>query len=116
MMSPPTIAPGTDVSPRRTNELYVFAQSEDRLAKERAMRRRQLKWLWARLGKLAAMNVSREEMLMKLGERRVLESADRVALGQCHARRTERRADLLPQSQKTANAGDGGGAISCAPI
>ncbi len=52
------------------DELYVFAQSEDRLAKERAMRRRQLKWLWARLGKLAAMKVSREEMLMKLGAAR----------------------------------------------
>ena len=52
------------------DELYVFAQSQDRLAKERAMRRRQLKWLWARLGKLAAMNVSREEMLMKLGAAR----------------------------------------------
>src|SRR5208282_4119266 len=49
------------------DELYVFAQSADRVAKERAMRRRQLKWLWKRLGKLAAMNVSREEMLMKLG-------------------------------------------------
>src|SRR5690606_15798266 len=36
-------------------ELYVFAQSEDRVAKERAMRRRQLKWLWKRLGELAAM-------------------------------------------------------------
>src|ERR1700688_3677637 len=52
------------------DELYVFAQSEDRVAKERAMRRRQLKWLWARLGKLAAMNVTREEMLMKLGAAR----------------------------------------------
>src|SRR5271167_1290236 len=30
------------------DELYVFAQSADRVAKERAMRRRQLKWLWAR--------------------------------------------------------------------
>src|SRR6201998_3084359 len=52
------------------DELYVFAQSADRVAKERAMRRRQLKWLWARLGKLAAMNVKREEMLMKLGAAR----------------------------------------------
>src|SRR5271165_4955522 len=52
------------------DELYVFAQSADRVAKERAMRRRQLKWLWKRLGKLAAMNVSREEMLMKLGAAR----------------------------------------------
>ena len=52
------------------DELYVFAQSADRVAKERAMRRRQLKWLWARLGKLAAMNVKREEMLMELGAAR----------------------------------------------
>src|SRR5271156_379986 len=52
------------------DELYVFAQSADRVAKERAMRRRQLKWLWTRLGKLASMNVKREEMLMKLGAAR----------------------------------------------
>src|ERR1700677_4997997 len=52
------------------DELYVFAQSADRVAKERAMRRRQLKWLWARLDKLAAMNVSYEEKLMKLGAAR----------------------------------------------
>jgi hypothetical protein len=35
-------------------ELYVFAESADRVAKERAMRRRQLKWLWARLKQLSA--------------------------------------------------------------
>ena len=52
------------------DELYVFAQSADRVVKERAMRRRQLKWLWTRLGKLASMNVKREEMLMKLGAAR----------------------------------------------
>ena len=52
------------------DELYVYAQSADRVAKERAMRRRQLKWLWARLNKLAAMDVSREERLMKLGAAR----------------------------------------------
>jgi transposase len=52
------------------DDLYVFAQSDDRVAKERAMRQRQLKWLWKRLGQLAAMEVSREEMLMKLGAAR----------------------------------------------
>ena len=52
------------------DELYVYAQSADRVAKERAMRRRQLKWLWARLNTLAAMDVSREERLMKLGAAR----------------------------------------------
>jgi len=51
-------------------ELYVFAQSADRVAKERAMRRRQLKWLWARLMQLSAMRLSREELLMKLGAAR----------------------------------------------
>ena len=52
------------------NELYVFAQSADRVSKERAMRRRQLKWLWARLRQLSAMRVTREELLMKLGAAR----------------------------------------------
>jgi transposase len=49
------------------DELYVFAESRDRVAKERAMRRRQLKWLWARLQKLSSMRLTREELLMKLG-------------------------------------------------
>ena len=48
-------------------ELYVYAESLDRIAKERAMRKRQLKWLWARLAQLAAMNQSRDALLMKLG-------------------------------------------------
>ena len=52
------------------DELYVFAESIDRVSNERAMRRRQLKWLWKRLRELAAMEVPREEMLMKLGAAR----------------------------------------------
>jgi len=51
-------------------ELYVFAHSRDRVAKERAMRRRQLKWLWKRLAQIAAMRLTREELLMKLGAAR----------------------------------------------
>jgi transposase len=54
----------------RDGELYVFAESRDRLAKERAMRRRQLKWLWARLKQLKAMRLSRRQLLMKLGAAR----------------------------------------------
>lgn len=54
----------------KDGELYVFAESRDRVAKERAMRRRQLKWLWKRLGQLAAMKLSRQELLMKLGAAR----------------------------------------------
>src|SRR5258707_12175777 len=53
--------------PVEDGELYVFAQSHDRVTKERAMRRRQLKWLWKRLRQIAAMEISREELLMKLG-------------------------------------------------
>lgn len=49
-------------------ELYVFAESRERIAKERAMRRRQLKWLWQRLKQLSNMSkLTREALLMKLG-------------------------------------------------
>src|SRR5260370_26173687 len=34
------------------------------------MRKRQLKWVWARLAKLARMDLSRESLLMKLGAAR----------------------------------------------
>jgi hypothetical protein len=49
------------------SELYVLAESHDRIAKERSMRRRQLKWLWARLKQLSTMTLRREDLLMKLG-------------------------------------------------
>jgi len=48
-------------------ELYVLAESEDRIAKERAMRRRQLKRLWKRLKALGAMKLTRDQLLKKLG-------------------------------------------------
>ncbi len=51
-------------------ELYVLAQSRARIHKERAMRRRKLKWLSARLKEIAAMELDREELLMKLGAAR----------------------------------------------
>jgi transposase len=51
-------------------ELYVLAQSHARIHKERAMRRRKLKWLWARLKQIADMDIDREELLMKLGAAR----------------------------------------------
>lgn len=55
---------------QESQELYVLAKSRDRVAKERAMRRRQLKWLWARLARLSTMKLKREELLMKLGAAR----------------------------------------------
>src|SRR5947209_9123704 len=51
-------------------ELYVLAQSRSRIDKERAMRRRKLKWLWVRLREISVMRLSREELLMKLGAAR----------------------------------------------
>ena len=55
----------------KDQEMYVLAQSQARIHKERAMRRRKLKWLWARLKQIAAMdNLSHKELLMKLGAAR----------------------------------------------
>jgi transposase len=51
-------------------EVYVLAQSRTRIHKERAMRRRQLKRLWARLKRLSGMRLKREALLMKLGAAR----------------------------------------------
>jgi transposase len=48
-------------------ELYVLAESKDRVNKERAMRRRQLKGLWSRLKKLQQMKLKRDALLKKLG-------------------------------------------------
>lgn len=50
------------------NEIYVLAESKDRVNKERAMRRSQLKRIWRRLKELQAMKkVKRDELLKKLG-------------------------------------------------
>ncbi len=50
------------------NELYVLAKSQDRVNKERAMRRSQLKRLWRRLQELQQMKkIKRDELLKKLG-------------------------------------------------
>jgi len=52
---------------RQDNEVYVLAQSRDRIHKERSMRRRQLKRLWKRLHELQGMELTRDELLLKLG-------------------------------------------------
>ena len=63
------VRPGVEVKVLpQENELYIFAQSQDRLHKERAMRRRQLKALWRRLGQLQQMKLTARELLLKLGE------------------------------------------------
>jgi hypothetical protein len=48
-------------------ELYVWVQSAARVAKERAMRRRRLKRLWARLQTLQRQRPTYETLLLKLG-------------------------------------------------
>jgi transposase len=48
-------------------ETYVLACSQDRVAKERSMRRRQLQRLWSRLKKLQTMRLSVDRLWMKLG-------------------------------------------------
>jgi transposase len=48
-------------------ELYVLAESRDRVNKERSMRRRQLKGLVKRLKNLAKMELTRDQLLLKLG-------------------------------------------------
>jgi transposase len=52
------------------NEVYVLAQSQDRIHKERSMRQRQLKRLWKRLRELEGMELTRDQLLLKLGAAR----------------------------------------------
>jgi len=51
----------------QAGELYVWVQSRDRVHKERAMRRRRLKHLWARLHALQRQRPTYETLLLKLG-------------------------------------------------
>ena len=70
----------------RAGELYVLARSVERVAKERSMRRRQLKKLWQRLHELRARKLRREDLLMKLGAaRQQARSAWRLVAVEVHA-------------------------------
>jgi len=53
-----------------SGEVYLYAQSRDRVLKERAMRRRQMRWLRDRLQELTRMKPKRDDLLMKLGAAR----------------------------------------------
>jgi transposase len=65
------VRPGVDVKLLpRSGELYVLAQSRDRVNKERSMRRRQLHALCQRLRQLQQMTLSPRQLLLKLGEAR----------------------------------------------
>jgi transposase len=65
------VRPGVDVKLLpQSGELYVLAQSRDRVNKERSMRQRQLQALCKRLRKLHQMTLSSRQLLLKLGEAR----------------------------------------------
>lgn len=50
-------------------EMYVYVLSQDRVRKERAMRRKKLKGLWARLKELQQMKgLSRDDLMLKVGQ------------------------------------------------
>ena len=49
------------------DEVYILAKSDARLLKERGMRQRKLKRLWARLTTLQRQKPSRDQLLLKLG-------------------------------------------------
>ena len=78
----------------QTGEVYVLAQSQDRVNKERGMRRRQLKWLWRRLHELQGMELKRDALLMKLGAaRQQAPSAWRLVAVQLPPRKTQQKPD-----------------------
>jgi transposase len=53
------------------DELYVFAESRDRVGKERSIRRRKMKWLAKRLKAISLMTTrTRDQLVMKLGAAR----------------------------------------------
>jgi hypothetical protein len=63
------VRPGLEVKLlAQEKELYILAQSQQRLSKERAIRRRRLKKLWHRLAQLQQMRLSRDQLLIRLGQ------------------------------------------------
>ena len=86
------------------NEVYILARSRDRIHKERSMRRRQLKRLWKRLHELQEMQLTRDQLLLKLGAARqqspsawrfvqvnILKEAFRFSLRKDRLRKARRR-------------------------
>jgi transposase len=62
------VRPGVEVKRHEdSGEQYVLAKSDKRIGKERSMRKRRLKKLWARLKELSAMKQDRDQLLMRLG-------------------------------------------------
>ncbi len=92
-------------------ELYILARSQGRQQKERAMRRRRLKRLWQRLKELQGQQLTRDELLLKLGVART-EAGHAYRLVQIHVPTPEQpvnpetftfalRRDKLQQARRT---------------
>ena len=97
-------------------EFYVFAQSADRVLKERAMRRRQLKWLWQRLNR-ARGNADHARAIADEAGCGPRQGTDRLAPDRHH--RSTRPQPALPSRSTEpgcARSGDAKGAICYAPI
>jgi transposase len=63
------VRPGIEVKLLcHAGELYVQTQSQDRIGKERAIRKRRLRKLWDRLCELKKMKLSAKALLIKIGE------------------------------------------------
>jgi transposase len=63
------VRPGVEVKLlSHEGELYVQTQSQNRIGKERAMRKRRLRKLWDRLCELKKMKLSAKALLIKIGE------------------------------------------------
>lgn len=52
---------------KEDDEIYILARSQGRQNKERAIRRRRLKVFWYRLKELANQDLTRDQLLMKIG-------------------------------------------------
>ena len=64
----PSTRVGEGETARAREEFYIYVESRDRVLKERSMRRRKLKRLWARLGELRGRKkLSRDRLLLSLG-------------------------------------------------
>jgi transposase len=79
------VRPGVEVKLlSHEGELYVQTQSQDRIGKERAMRKRRLRKLWDRLCELKKMKLSAKALLIKIGEAK--KEAGRVFGGACKSK------------------------------
>ena len=98
------------------SELYVLAESHDRIAKERSMRRRRVKWLWARLKQLERHDAHARGSAHEAGGGKT-NSAQRLAVNPNRGGQTRRLIHLsLESGRSCVERGGAKGATCCAPI